>query len=112
VCSSDLSIVKHMSSRLAVMYLGRIVEVMKDESIDRNARHPYTISLVSSIPTIDDKEICKRKILEGDIPSPIDVPSGCRFRTRCEEAGKECETRDPELSQVGDGHYVACLMYR
>lgn len=108
----DVSVVKHMSSRLAVMYLGRIVEVMKDESIDSGARHPYTVSLVSSIPTIDENEIRERKILEGDIPSPIDLPGGCRFRTRCEDAGKECGAREPELSRVADGHYVACLRYR
>jgi oligopeptide transport system ATP-binding protein len=105
----DLSVVKHMSSRVAVMYLGRIVEIMKDESIDRDAGHPYTISLVSSIPTIDEKEACGRKILEGDIPSPIDLPSGCRFRTRCEEAGRECEIHDPELGQVAEDHFIACL---
>jgi oligopeptide transport system ATP-binding protein len=106
----DVSVVKHMSSRLAVMYLGRIVELMKDESIDRDAGHPYTTSLVSSIPTIDEKENCKRKILEGDIPSPINLPSGCRFRTRCEEAGEECERSDPELVRVDEEHhYVACL---
>ncbi len=106
----DVSVVKHMSTRLAVMYLGRIVEVMKDESIDRNARHPYTLSLVSSIPTIDETEGHVRKILKGDIPSPIDLPSGCRFRTRCGEVRKDCACVDPQLLPVDDGHQVACLI--
>jgi oligopeptide/dipeptide ABC transporter ATP-binding protein len=107
----DVSVVKHMSTRVAVMYLGRIVEVMKDESIDRDPMHPYTISLVSSIPTIEDQEPGKRKILKGDIPSPIEVPSGCRFRTRCEMVREECRTKDPRLLAVGEDHQVACLMY-
>ena len=109
----DVGVVKHMSSRIAVMYLGRIVETMKDESIDRDARHPYTVSLVSSIPTIDDEApLCKRKILKGDIPSPVDVPDGCRFLTRCEVCRTECKTEDPRLTAVDKDHHVACLMYR
>ena len=108
----DVSVVKHMSNRMAVMYLGRIVETMKDESIDGGAKHPYTVSLVSSIPTIDDEETRQRKILKGDIPSPVDVPSGCRFRTRCELVHAACMTEDPRLFAVDDDHHVACLLFR
>lgn len=108
----DVSVVKHMSTRLAVMYLGRIVETMKDESIDRDARHPYTTSLVSSIPGLDEEEPSRRKILKGDIPSPVDVPSGCRFRTRCDLVHAPCLTEDPRLFPVDDEHHVACLLFR
>lgn len=105
----DVSVVKHMSTRLAVMYLGRFVEVMKDESICSDARHPYTLSLVSSIPTIEDTDGHTRRILKGDIPSPIDLPGGCRFRTRCDEAREDCSRVDPQLLAVEEEHQVACL---
>ncbi len=108
----DLSVVKHMSTRVAVMYLGRIVEIMGDEEIDRDPRHPYTISLISSIPKLDDEEKTERFILEGDIPSPVNIPSGCRFRTRCYRTMEECGRMDPDLYDLGGGHRVACLHYR
>ena len=108
----DLSVVKHMSHRIAVMYLGRIVEIMRDEEIDRHAMHPYTVSLLSSIPKLEDEEKSDKIILQGDIPSPIHLPRGCRFRTRCYRTLKECDQIDPELYDVGDGHKVACLIYR
>jgi oligopeptide/dipeptide ABC transporter ATP-binding protein len=108
----DLSVVKHMSNRIAVMYLGRIVEIMKDEDIDHHSMHPYTISLLSSIPKLEDDEKSEKIILQGDIPSPIHLPRGCRFRTRCYRATEDCSKTDPELYDLGNGHKVACLIYK
>jgi len=106
----DLSVVKHMSSRVAVMYLGRLVEVLRDEEIEERARHPYTVSLISSIPKLDEEEKGKKIILEGDIPSPINLPEGCRFQTRCYQATEQCRRIDPKLKDLGGGHQVACLL--
>jgi oligopeptide transport system ATP-binding protein len=107
----DLSIVKHMSNRVAVMYLGRVVEVLRDEDVDRNPLHPYTLSLLSSIPKLDDEEKAERIILQGDVPSPIHLPAGCRFRARCYRAMEECSRTEPELVDLGGGHRVACLHF-
>ena len=107
----DLSIVKHMSNRVAVMYLGRVVEVLRDEEVDRNPLHPYTLSLLSSIPKLDDEEKAERLILQGDVPSPIHLPVGCRFRPRCYRAMEECSRTEPELVDLGGGHQVACLHF-
>ena len=106
----DLSVVKHMSSRVAVMNLGRLVEVLRDEEIEERARHPYTVSLISSIPKLDEEEKGKKIILEGDIPSPINLPEGCRFQTRCYQATEQCRRIDPELKDLGEDHQVACLL--
>ncbi len=106
----DLSVVKHMSSRVAVMYLGRVVEILKDEEIENRAKHPYTVSLISSIPKLDEEEKGKKVILEGDIPSPIHLPEGCRFQTRCYRVSDQCRKTEPELKDLGDGHQVACLL--
>jgi len=108
----DLSVVKHMSNRIAVMYLGRIMEIMKDEDIDRNAVHPYTLSLLSSVPNLEEEEEPEKIILQGDIPSPIHLPGGCRFQSRCFRATEECSRVEPELTDLGNGHKVACLAYR
>lgn len=107
----DLSIVKHMSDRVAVMYLGKVVEVMRDEEVDRNPLHPYTVSLLSSIPKLDEEPAEKRIILQGDMPSPIHLPIGCRFRSRCFRAMEACGRTEPELLDLGQGHQVACLHY-
>ncbi len=106
----DLSVVKHMSSRVAVMYLGRVVEVLRDEEIEVRARHPYTVSLISSIPKLDEEEKEKKIILEGDIPSPVNLPEGCRFQTRCYRVTEQCRRIDPELKDLGRDHQVACLL--
>ena len=106
----DLSMVRHISSRVAVMYLGRIVELAPSSELYTNPKHPYTVSLMSSIPIPDpDKsDNMKRISLQGEIPSAINPPSGCAFRTRCPVARPECATLKPELRDTGNAHFVGC----
>ena len=106
----DLSVVKHISDRIGVMYLGKLVELADSETLHKNPIHPYTRSLLSAIPIPDPKESHKRKriILEGDVPSPLNPPSGCRFRTRCIYATKECEKMVPDFKEYETGHFAAC----
>ena len=103
-----LLVVEYISHRIAVMYLGKIVELADTEELFKNPMHPYTQALLSAIPIPDPEVRSHRTILKGDVPSPIDPPSGCVFHTRCSLATKECEERIPDLVSLGDGHYVAC----
>ncbi|MDO3678158.1 ABC transporter ATP-binding protein [Paenibacillus ehimensis] len=109
----DLAMVKHISDRIGVMYLGKLVEVTTSEELYANPLHPYTQSLLSAIP-IPDPEVERtreRIILEGEIPSPLNPPSGCPFRTRCPKAMPECAASMPEFKEVQPGHFTACHLY-
>ena len=106
----DLLVVRHISKRIAVMYLGKIVEVADADELNENPQHPYTQSLLSAVP-IPDPDITRarqRIVLEGDVPSPLNMPTGCSFRPRCRYATEQCAKECPALTDRGDGHFVAC----
>ncbi len=107
--SHDLSVVKYISDRIGVMYLGNLVEIAPSEEIFHDPRHPYTVALLSSIPTTDPDAIKNDKIiLQGNIPSPIKPPTGCKFHTRCFMATEKCKNETPKLAEVAPGHFCAC----
>jgi len=108
----DLSVVKHVSDRIAVMYLGEIVEEATSESIYGRSRHPYTQALISAIPQADPTLRKQRIVLQGDVPSPISPPSGCRFHTRCRYARDICAERPPVLENITPGHRIACHRWK
>ena len=108
----DLAVVKHVSDRIAVMYLGEVVETATANDIYASPRHPYTQALISAIPLPDPTVDRDRIVLVGDVPSPIDPPSGCRFHTRCRHAREDCGQRKPTLDHVRDGASVACHYWR
>jgi oligopeptide/dipeptide ABC transporter ATP-binding protein len=106
--SHDLSVVKHMSDRIGVMYLGKIMELAPKRQLYKTPLHPYTQALLSAIPSPSPFIKKEKIILQGDLPSPSNPPSGCVFRTRCSKVHDECERREPELKSIGKSHFVAC----
>lgn len=106
--SHDLSVVKYISDRIAVMYLGRIVEIAEKSELYNSAKHPYTKALLSAIPIPDVEKKMQREVLKGDVPSPLNPPKGCYFNTRCKYATERCQEECPPLRDVGNGHMVAC----
>lgn len=111
IISHDLAVVEHICDRIAVMYLGKIVETGRCEEIFSNPAHPYTRALLSAIPQPDPHIKRNRIILKGDVPSPIKPPKGCRFHTRCPDSKKECESVEPQLKTLDNGRSVACHLY-
>ena len=109
----DLSMVKHISDRVAVMYLGSMVELSESEVLFNNPKHPYTEALMSAIPIADPdiEENRSRIMLEGDVPSPINTPKGCKFQGRCSKCMEICRSEEPKFKEIEKGHYVACHLY-
>jgi oligopeptide transport system ATP-binding protein len=104
----DLSVVKHISDRIAVMYLGKIVELADTEELFSNPQHPYTEALLSAVPIPNPEMRRERIILPGDVPSPVNPPAGCRFHTRCLYAQASCKVDEPPFADIGGGHFLAC----
>ncbi|MGM0651675.1 MAG: ABC transporter ATP-binding protein [Bacillota bacterium] len=109
--SHDLGIVRYISDRIVVMYLGIIVELADRESLFNKPLHPYTKALLSAIPVFDPDVVTEKIILEGDIPSPVNPPSGCRFHTRCYKAMEICSVEEPKFKEKENGHFIACHFY-
>lgn len=107
--SHDLSVIEHICDRVIIMYLGKIVEIGSKDDIFNNPKHPYTKALISSIPLVGMKNNETRIMLKGDIPSPVNPPTGCRFHTRCPFAKERCSKEIPELKELNEGHKAACL---
>jgi peptide/nickel transport system ATP-binding protein len=106
--SHDLAVVKNVSDRVAVMYLGKVCELAQSEQLYKAPAHPYTAGLIATIPEVGDKGVTKSLALKGEIPSPLNPPSGCRFRNRCPIAQDKCTTDEPILNEIVSGHQVAC----
>lgn len=112
IISHDLAVVEYLCDRILVMYLGKIIEEAPYSALYNTPKHPYTQALLSAAPTSNPLMKKKRILLEGDVPSPIDPPSGCRFHTRCPQKMEICTTEEPCFSDMGDGHVVACHLYQ
>lgn len=107
--SHDLSVIRHVCDRVAVMYLGEIVEIAPVEELFRNPKHPYTKALLSSVPLPEpDRDLSKRIILKGDLPSPVNLPSGCKFHTRCPHTMEVCKRIPPDVTEICENHLVSC----
>jgi oligopeptide transport system ATP-binding protein len=109
--SHDLRVVEHISHRVAIMYLGKIVEIAKSDTIYRDAKHPYTRALLSAVPVTDISRKKERTVLQGDVPSPVHPPSGCSFHPRCPHREAVCDQKEPLLEFGTDGHGVACHVF-
>jgi len=107
----DLGVVEYISDRVAVMYLGKIVELTESDRLYSDAKHPYTQALLSAIPSLDPTKKSTRILLPGDVPSPADVPKGCAFHTRCPSAMQICREKTPEFKEVDEGHRVSCWLF-
>ena len=111
IIAHDLAVEEHICDRIAVMYLGKIMEMGFYKDLYDDPKHPYTQALLSAIPVPDPKKSKTRIILKGDVPSPINPPSGCSFHPRCAYRRDECDKNEPQLKDIGDNHYVACYLY-
>jgi oligopeptide/dipeptide ABC transporter ATP-binding protein len=111
IIAHDLAVVEHICDRIAVMYLGKIAEMASYKKLYTHAKHPYTQALLSAIPVPDPKASKQRMILKGDVPSPINPPSGCYFHPRCPHRMDRCDKDDPVIKDIGDNHQVACYLY-
>jgi oligopeptide/dipeptide ABC transporter ATP-binding protein len=111
IISHDLAVVEYICDRIAVMYLGKIVEMAAYRELYTTPKHPYTEALLSAVPVPDLDAKSERVILGGDVPSPINPPSGCRFHPRCPKRMDICPNQEPQLKDMGDGHQVACHLY-
>ena len=108
----DLSVVKHISNNIAVMYLGNLVEYAETQELFMNPMHPYSQALLASVPTTDLTKVKEIKVISGEITSPINPKPGCRFAARCPFAKEECFTKEPELNSINEKHKIACHLYK
>jgi len=109
--SHDLGVVRHLSDRIVVMYLGQLAEMAATDQLFAEPKHPYTQALLSAVPSIKQRKQPRRLVLTGDVPTPFNPPQGCRFHTRCPMAMDTCRAVEPPWHDTGDGHFVACHLY-
>jgi oligopeptide/dipeptide ABC transporter ATP-binding protein len=109
--SHDLGVIRHITNRVLVMYLGKIVEMAAADELFAHPWHPYTQALLSAVPSAKPGVVRDRILLSGDVPSPLNPPAGCRFHTRCPKAMPQCKIEEPPWKEIGRGHYTACHLY-